>query len=176
MNRTSRSTRSIVLSGVFIATSIVLTRFFAFMLMGGTIRLSIGAVPIVMAGAMLGPVYGGLVGIVADVVGVMLFPQGTPFPGFTLSSMLQGVIPGLLVYKTFLDANAPRKRLTTMIVLSTVCSVLIVSFGLNTLWLSMLMNKAFMALLPTRLISGTVVGITEVAILTTLLNMLKGKL
>jgi ECF transporter S component (folate family) len=62
-----------------------------------TLRLGLGALPIMLAGLSFGPFYGALAGGVADLIGIWLFPQGPFFPHFTLTSMLNGLLPPLLV-------------------------------------------------------------------------------
>ena len=48
-----------------------------------------------LIGMFFGPLAGGISGLVADLVGATVFPQGAFFPGFTISSMLWGIIPGV---------------------------------------------------------------------------------
>jgi riboflavin transporter len=62
-----------------------------------TLRLGLGALPIMLAGLSFGPGYGALAGGVADVIGIWIFPQGPFFPHFTLTSILNGLLPPLLV-------------------------------------------------------------------------------
>ena len=176
MNSKKSSTRAMVLSGVFIATSVVLTRFFGFMMFGGIARLSLGIVPIAMAGAVLGPVYGGLVGAVADILGAVLFPQGAYFPGFTVTAFVQGLIPGLIVHKAFISNQIGKKKLTTYIVISMVLTVVIASLGLNTFWLSILFKKGFLVMLPSRVTTSLIVGAVNTIVLSTMLNLLKNKI
>ena len=92
-------TKVLVMGAMFTALSVILTRLFSFILpIGGlpTIRIGFGSIPITLSGILFGPVIGGLVGLGADVIGVMVNPQGAFHPGFTLSSVLQGVIPALV--------------------------------------------------------------------------------
>lgn len=97
----SDSTRSIVACGLLTATSIVLTRLFSFMIpIGGVgaIRLGFGPLPVIMAGVMFGPVAGGAVGMVADVLGYAINPMGGAFiPQLTVVAAITGMVPGLLV-------------------------------------------------------------------------------
>lgn len=94
------NTKALVASSLLTAISIVLTRFFAVMVpLGGmpALRLELGQIPLMITGILFGPIAGGLAGAVADLIGVWMSPFGI-FPGFTLSSMLWGIIPGL-IYK-----------------------------------------------------------------------------
>ena len=94
------TTSQITLSGLLIATSIVLTRILSFRFaIGGLegIRIGLGGLPLVMAGVLMGPVTGGIVGALADVIGYFINPLGAYMPHFTLASALNGIIPGLLL-------------------------------------------------------------------------------
>ena len=175
MNKKQISTKAMVLSGVFIATSVILTRFFGFMQFAGTVRLSLGIIPIAMAGAILGPVYGGIVGALADIMGAILFPQGAYFPGFTATAFIQGLIPGLIIHKAFISKTVDKKKLMIYVVISMVLTTIIASLGMNTLWLSILFKKGFLVMLPGRLVTSISVGIINTIVLGIMLNMLKNK-
>lgn len=174
MNR-KMTTRTIVLGGLLVAISIVLTRMFGFMIFDGTVRISFRNVPIALSGIILGPFAGFLVGAIADILGIMVVSHGTPHLGFTLSSALQGLIPALILYKPYNNENITKTKLSILIILSTVISSVVVSLGLNTLWLSQLQGKAFFVLLPNRIASTILIGAGSIVILNTLLIALKNK-
>jgi riboflavin transporter len=99
MNR--RSIQILVYCSLFIALSIVLTRFasFRFVVAGvENVRVGLGPFPILLAGIMFGPLFGALVGILADLAGFFISPMGSYMPHFTLVSALYGFIPGLMMY------------------------------------------------------------------------------
>jgi ECF transporter S component (folate family) len=55
-------------------------------------------VPIALGGAILGPLWNGLISAAADIVGFMITPgQGAFFPGFTLNAFLSGFAYGLFL-------------------------------------------------------------------------------
>ncbi|MDQ7822360.1 MAG: folate family ECF transporter S component [Candidatus Eremiobacteraeota bacterium] len=87
--------RTLVMMALFIAISILLRRIL-------TIHLPVGIVnfagfPIILAGFLFGPLEGGLVGAISDILGYPLFPEGPYLPFFTLTSALTGIIPALTV-------------------------------------------------------------------------------
>lgn len=92
--------RHIILGAIFTGISIILTRFFSQMIpLAGipALRFGFGMIPIVLSGIICGPYVGGMVGVVADLIGFFINPMGGAyFPGFTLSSALGGIIPGLI--------------------------------------------------------------------------------
>lgn len=86
----------ITLSAMFIAISIILMRIFVFPQGMSYFRLSLGNVPIIIGGILLGPIYGAIIGLLADVIGASIF-MGANFLVFPMiSSVLYGLIPGLI--------------------------------------------------------------------------------
>ena len=170
-------TRILVKAAFLTAISIVLTRFvYTFLPIAGSqaIRLSVGEVPIILAGMMFGPIVGGITGLAADLIGVLINPQGVFHPGFTLSSILWGVIPGLLFLifkknKTYEKKYAPKN-----IIIAVTISFLVISLALNTLWLSQLFGQAFVVLFVPRAIAIIPNIIIQSTILITLVKYLKG--
>jgi len=154
MSRKS-TTRNILLLALFAAISIILTRFLSFylpILAVNTVRISLGNVPIILAGLILGPFAGAATGIVADVIGATMFSALGYFPGFTLSAALVGFLPGILkrYYTTGKYSN---------ILIIVFITELITSMGLNTLWVSILSGANYFVLLIPR------VGITLIMML-----------
>lgn len=161
-------TASLAIGGLFAAMSIIFTRFFALYIAGGSIRLSFGDIPLLLSGAMLGPVVGTLTGIVADLAGMMMFGSVGPyFPGFTLTAALTGLIPGLILYKNNKDYRLWKIILTIVIV------SIFVALMLNTLWLTILLKKGFWVLLPGRIIARTIMAPIEIGILYLILSRVR---
>lgn len=153
-NRNKISTRTMVQAGFLVAISIVLTRVLVFM-PTNTLRIGFGEVPIMLAGFLFGPVVGAITGAAADLIGIAINPMGPPHLGFTLSSMLWGIIPGLsVVLSRRKGKRNPYSNFNIAMVVS-ICIVLI-SLGLNTYWLSNLYGKGFLVILPSRIISAVV--------------------
>ncbi len=160
--------QALVFSALLVASSVVFTRFLGFMAFGGAVRISFGGLPIALAGALLGPFWGGMTGMVADLLGATLFPQGAYFPGFTLTSTLLGVIPGIVLYS--------RKPSMKWIALSCLLSAVICSLVLNTFWLTILLKKGFLVLLPTRTVSALTIATIEAVLLKVLLTAFYGRI
>lgn len=153
------SSRNMVMGGFLVAISIVMTRFAYVMipLAGvGALRISFGEVPLMISGIMLGPLVGALTGVAADIVGFLINPQGPYYPGFTLSSALWGVIPGLFIL--YFRKNKTSKNLFSYrnMLITSIFTTVVVSILLNTLWISQLYGKGFFILLPARLIAGLI--------------------
>lgn len=150
------TTKNILLLALFAAISIILTRFLSFYLpivAVNTVRISLGNIPIVLAGLLLGPVAGAATGIVADIVGTTMFSAFGYFPGFTLSAALVGFLPGIL--KLYFKSTDKYSNILAIVFITE----LITSMGLNTLWVSMLSHVNYFVMLVPR------VGITLIMML-----------
>ena len=95
VSRASRamSIRTMAYSAFLIALSVVLARLIIPMSSADT-RFSIEAIPIFLAGALFGPLAGGMVGFAADFIGCLFSPFGYN-PIFSVPPILYGVCGGL---------------------------------------------------------------------------------
>ncbi|MDI3548387.1 MAG: riboflavin transporter [Halanaerobiales bacterium] len=120
-----------------IALSIILTRILSLRIaIGGVegIRIGFGGLPIIFAGIAFGPLAGGIVGAVADVLGYMINPMGAYMPHFTLTSLLTGFIPGFIVYYLFRGNRSFWTMLVAIAVGQTITSVILVPVFLQSLF------------------------------------------
>ena len=104
--------------------------------------------PIAASGFLFGPAIGGIVGMLADILGYIVKPTGAFFPGFTISSIASGLIYGWVLYKK--EVTIPR-ILIAQAIESVVCSLLI-----NSINLSILYGSAFTVILSAKLIKALV--------------------
>jgi len=98
------STKKMVYMAFLIALSIILTRLLSLRFaIGGVegIRVGLGGLPIIFAGIAFGPLAGGIVGAISDILGYIINPMGAYMPHFTLTSLLTGFIPGFLIHYLF---------------------------------------------------------------------------
>ncbi len=90
--------RTIAYIGILIVLEIIMTRFVQIpvpVLPFHTDRISLGFLPIALAGAAFGPITGALTAAVADVIRATIFPQGTINLLFTVTAALRGGVYGL---------------------------------------------------------------------------------
>ena len=139
-------TADLVIMAFLIALEIVLTRFCS--INTPVLRIGFGFLPVAMLGIMYGPVWAGLCYAIGDVLGMLIFPTGAYFPGFTLTAFLTGCVFGIFLYKK--DITWKRCLIPSAIV------ILGLNFLLDTYWLTILMGQGFIALLPTRIIKCVV--------------------
>lgn len=102
LNEKILSTKALVTISLLTSMSIILARVMGIIVpIAGfpALKINFSTIPIVLSGILFGPVAGFMTGGVADVIGYLINPQGGAFfPGFTLSTALTGMIPGL-IYK-----------------------------------------------------------------------------
>ncbi len=154
------STQSLVLAAIFVAMNIILTRIGAIMLFSGSVRFSFGNIPVILSGIVLGPAVGGMTGAVGDLLGFFINSHGGGFhPGFTLSAMLTGLLPGLVV-----KFSRAKKFSLFNITISNVVILVVVSLVLNTYWLSQLQGNAYLVLLPARAATSIIITILNILI------------
>ena len=145
-NVSMSNTRRLVTIAFFIALEVILTRFLS--IQTDFLRIGFGFLPVACVGILFGPLWAGAAYAVGDVLGMLIFPSGSYFPGFTLSAFLIGCIYGFFLYK---KESSFRRILVP---------VLLVCMGVNlfvdTLWLNILYGQAYLALLPLRVIKCAV--------------------
>ena len=141
------NTKTVVLCGILAALAIVLSMV-ASIQFGPYIRIGFSGLPNRIVEFLFGPVVGCLFGGALDFLKYIVKPDGPFFFGFTFNAMLAGVIYGSILYKK------PIKL--WRIVLAEFLVKLIVNCFFNTLWISMLYGKGFIAILPPRVIKNII--------------------
>lgn len=139
--------RNIVFCGVMGALSVVLS-FVGSIRINPYMKIGVSEIPNLMIDYLMGPVVGGVFGAVMDFLKFLIHPDGSFFPGFSLSAAAAAVIFGVFLYK---------KKITFWrLLISEILVKLIVNIGMNTLWLDMLYGKGFLAILPHRIVSNLI--------------------
>lgn len=135
--------------------------------------MGFGVVPLHLAGYLLGPAWGFLVGAVADVLGVVLNSFGQmPHPGFTLTSGLHGFIPGLtvLVWSSYRRVRwGERTTVLPPLLISHLATTVLVSWLLQSVWLAQLFSQSYLLTLSIRalptFVQSAIVGGVELLLL-----------
>ena len=142
-----RSPKAVALCGVMCALGIVLN-YVTTIDLGPYLRIGFSGLPNQAVDFILGPAAGAIFGAAMDIIKLSLRPSGMYFPGYTLSAALGAAIYGSFFY---------RRPVTWR---SVICAHLLVkvfvNIGCNTLWHSMLFGKAFMVLLPPRVLANLI--------------------
>jgi len=134
------NTRMIAYLGVLIALEIVLSRFLS--INAANIRIGFSFVPIAVAGILFGPIPAAIVATVADLLGAVLFPTGTLFLGITLTACLKGLSWGLFLHK---------KQSISNVILAVLVDQIVLSYFLQSFWLSILIGTPYTAQLVARI-------------------------
>lgn len=117
------NTKVLVSCGLLSGISIILTRFFSYMIpLAGfpVLRIGFGDIPVIISGMVFGPIAGALTGAVSDVLGFLINPMGDVYiPGMTISAALRGLLPGL-IYLTI----KKHKININFHIINVVCSIL----------------------------------------------------
>ena len=151
------SVKTITFTGLLTALHIIFARFISIPV-GQLLRISISGVPVILCGLWLGPVAGGLCGLIGDLIGCAINGYA-PNPFITAAATLVGVLPAL--FKGFLQGAAPGagrflRFLLVILLTRLLTSVLITTIGLSTMY-----HMAFWPTLLTRLPSTTAVTVVD---------------
>ncbi len=115
------------------------------------VEIRFSFLPIAIAGYLFGPLYGGIVGALSDILGFIVKPTGAFFPGFTIAQAVTGVLYGAIL--------RPRKQKNELfpaisfsrILAAQLAVMLVVSMFLNTINLSILYGEGFIPVFISRL-------------------------
>lgn len=143
-NNMKLSANKLAYLGLLIALQIIFSRFIS--INTPIVKIGFGFLPIAVMGILYGPLTAGVCAVIADIIGLMLFPTGAYFPGFTLTEFLTGFAYGYCLY------NKPIswKR----ILASSIIVCIFLNLLLNTYWLTIILGKGYLALLPARTIKS----------------------
>lgn len=137
-----KNLRTLVITALLVAIGVVLG-FYSIQLTEN-LRIGFSFLANELTAMLFGPVVGGIMGGVTDIIKYIIRPTGPFFFGFTFNAILGAVIYGILLYKKPLSFRR--------ILFSKALVAVIVNVCLNTYWLSMLYGNAFLVILPPRII------------------------
>lgn len=140
-SKSLRKTQTLTLVGVLLAVEVLLGSFGSFRLTE-SVWISLAHLALAPTAMLFGPVVAGIQGALSDVLSYLIRPSGPYFPGFTLSTMLNGVVYGMLLYQT--------KQKLWQIIAARALVVLLLNILLNSVFLAMLYGPAKWATLPLR--------------------------
>ena len=140
--------KKIIIAALLLAASVVINRFLSV----NTSILSIGFtfVPLMLSGIILGPKYSLLIAGLSDLIGALLFPFGSYFVGYTISSILTGLVYGLLLYNK--EGFVFNKKFLIRLLIAILIVCILINGVLNTIWIIMTVKSASYAIIPTRVL------------------------
>ncbi|WP_434579242.1 folate family ECF transporter S component [Thermoanaerobacterium thermosaccharolyticum] len=159
-------TRELVFLASLISLNIVLSRIASIKIAIGSIesiRIGFGALPVILSGIMFGPIAGGIVGSIGDIVGYYINPLGPYMPHFTLTAALTGIIPPLILKPIKAPIPSLWQLLIAIGVGQFISSVILVSY-----FLQILFKIPIVTTLPSKVI-GEVINVPIYALFTQML-------
>ena len=148
-------TRRVVTLALLLALEVILSRFLS--ISTPVVKIGFSFIPIALVAMLYGPLWAGCTAALADFLGAVLFPIGPYFPGFTLTAFCTGLLFGLFLYKK--EARWPR------VLLCTVLIAVVLTLGLDLLWMTILYEKAASAFVAARLLKcGVMIPLQTVVI------------
>lgn len=146
-----------ITAAVFAAISIVCGKFLAFPI-GETMRFSLENLPIILSGALYGPVVAAVTGLVADLVGCILRGYAIN-PIITAASVFIGFAAGA-VFSIMKSSSIHIKLALAVIICHLIGSVIIKTVGL-----SVMLSYPFLPTLIGRIINYIIVAAAEFILL-----------
>ena len=135
-----RKTKVMAVAAMLIAIGVILG-FFSVQLTE-FIRIGFSGIPNELASMLFGPVVGGIMGGIGDILKFLIKPTGPYFFGYTLNAMLGPVIYGIFFYHRPIQLGR--------VVAAKITVALLVNL------LTILYGKGFLAILPARFIKQVV--------------------
>ena len=141
-----KKTKTLVVTALLIALGIVLGEFSV--QITESMKIGISFIATQMTAMLFGPVVGGIMGGVADILKFIIKPTGPFLIGYTLSAILGPVIYGVMLYK---------KPITLWrILLSKTVVAVFINLLLGTYWSHLYFGAAFWASIPAKLIQQVI--------------------
>jgi len=153
-----------VVIAMMVALEVVLSRFLS--ISTPLLKIGFGFLPIALTAMLYGPMYSGVAWALSDFIGALLFPVAPYFFGFTLSAFLNGFIWGLFIYKN----HTKLLRVAAAILISS----MLVSLGLDTLWLTIITSNPAAVVLGFRFTRCVIMAPIQFVIISVIGNYFSG--
>ncbi|MDR1017121.1 MAG: folate family ECF transporter S component [Lachnospiraceae bacterium] len=147
-----RKVNSLAIMAMLLALNVILGYFT--LQLGDLVKIGYSFIAVELSSMFFGPTSGMIVGGLGDLLKYIIKPTGPFFPGFTISAIAGGLIYGLILYKK----PVTLKR----IALANGLNCFFVNMVLNTVWLAMLYNQAYIAMVPARFLKQIIMYPIEV--------------
>ena len=138
--------KTIVITALLIAVGIILGQFS--IQLTETTKVGISFIATQMTANLFGPVVGGIMGGVADILKFIIKPTGPFLIGYTISAILGPVIYGIMLYKKPI-------RFWRIFLSKTIVAIFI-NLLLGTFWSYHYFGAAFWAAIPAKLLQQVI--------------------
>lgn len=157
---------------LFLTMNMILKRLLVIRL--PLVKFSFNFVPVMLCAIILGTRYTVLLEALSDILGCLLFPRGMFFIGYTISSMVVGLIYGSILYPR--GSAVSCKELLPKLVISMILVAVLVSIGLNTMFTFYTTKIPIMVLLPVRVTKQVLTVPIKIAVMYYTVKFLENKL
>lgn len=144
----------ICITAVLCVIAVIANRFLSINVWN--LSFGISFLPILICAMLLGPVYGGICGGLADFIGAILFPFGPFFPGFTITAFISGFAFGMI------PTDKTKKPFFIVCLSVFTLEELLCTVLLNSFWISILYDSPFVPLVLVRLPKAAIMLILEI--------------
>lgn len=150
-----KSFRILTIAALFVGLRIVVSSFF--IPLGDNLRIYFSFFVPAIGSLIYGPFIGMLSGFASDILGYFIHPTGGFFPGYTVTSILSGLVYALFFY---------RAKITVFrVFLCKLCINLFINVGLGSLWSAILYGKGYYYYMAKSIIKNTLLLPLEVLML-----------
>lgn len=164
-------TKKLLLCALLLAATIVLGRILS--IRTNIITIGFAFVPIMLSAIILGPKYSVFIATVSDIIGALLFPTGSYFFGFTITSFLTGLVYGLILYRKEFKFD---KNFIIRLVISVVIVTGLLNGCLNTIWIIMINKGASNVVVPIRILKQLVMAPVEIVTISSLCKIFEERI
>ncbi len=134
--RELRNVRTVIITGLFIAVSMVLEMFSINLAL---FKINFAFLAIAVIGMLFGPSVGLIAGMLCDIVGFIAKPDGGFYPAYVLVAGLQGLIYGICLYHRMDPGHKLFKQQSSAIML---CIRAVIARLLDVIIINLLLNTA----------------------------------
>lgn len=163
LNFKKLSTRDLCFMAMLVAITLMLSAISGYLRIGEAIKFNISFISVYVGAVLYGPIAGGVIAGMADVISFLINPTGAFIPVFTLMEFVNGALFGLFLYKN----GEQQRKLAKVFLAALACTLL--QFCVNMFWrtyeLSSMYKSPFWAMFATRLPGNIVMIVCKVAII-----------
>ncbi len=160
------SVRDLCMMAMLIALTMILSTISGYLRIGDSIKFSISFISVYIGAAFYGPIAGGAIAAIADIISFVMNPTGPYIPVFTVMEFVNGCFFGLLLYREVFE----KKSISKIVVLALICSLM--QFLVNMFWrtyeLSRMYNFPFWIKFLERLPANIIMVICKVVVISIL--------
>lgn len=158
-----KDTKNLTICSMLAALAVILGYFT--IRISDFIKIGFSGIPNQIVACLFGPAAASVFGGALDIIKFIANPDGTYFPGFTISAIVAGIIYGAMYY-------GKNPGLIRVLIASLIVNV-IVNIGLNTIWLAIMYGydgMKFLTVLKARAIKNLVMTPIDAAVFWTVMR------